>query len=302
MSRDEFFHRQTINCNGVVRRALAHLELENQVTRGCIFGNIKFADIIFFRACRDAQAVQGTITFFLRAVVIADLEIKSLVRRNTCCNLVVCPCFQLCFGIYEKSRVPHTGFRCRNCTDHKSRSIDRLYIALVMFLSGCQFRKTNFCITVFVRLGIGDCRISKGIRQNRSAFPVDHFSDLKVTHCNVISFGVSGIAKLEFEGQRSVDSFRYKGIVDSRCDTCRQVLAIQCSIGLFFCAAEADLIRLILLRGDIEDNGIFLAFFRCDSGIDQHAGLPDFPAIGRSLRDIQGRTGPIGRNTLGITV
>ena len=78
-----------------------------------------------------------------------------------------------------------------------------------MFLAGSQFLKVHFDIAVFVRLGIGDRRISKGIRQNRSAFPVDHFSDLKVTHCNVISFGVSGVAKLEFEGQRSVDSFRY---------------------------------------------------------------------------------------------
>ena len=122
MSRDEFLHRQTFDRDGVVRRALAHLELEDQVIGGCIFGNVKFTDIVFFRACRDALAVQSAITFFLRAVVIADLEIKSLVRRNTCCNLVVCPCFQLCFGIYEKSRVPHTGFRSRNRIDHKSRS------------------------------------------------------------------------------------------------------------------------------------------------------------------------------------
>ena len=69
MGRDEFLHRHIIHRDGVVRGALAHLELENQIAGGSICGNVKFADIILLRACRNALAVQSTIAFFLRAVI-----------------------------------------------------------------------------------------------------------------------------------------------------------------------------------------------------------------------------------------
>ena len=101
MGRNKFLHGHITNRNGVARRALAHLELENQVVGRSVFGNVKFADIIFILACCNVQFVQAAVTFLRRAVVIADLETKSLIRRNTCRNLIVCPRFQLRSGIYE---------------------------------------------------------------------------------------------------------------------------------------------------------------------------------------------------------